>query len=116
MQAASEIVDWVKRHALWLFLLSVGAWTGAALLRSKRSAVETLGDALTIERAKDQIRFLKTAAEGIAAVDREKANEVLRLTNAIEQHKKTIAELYTGKPWPELSDADVLQALRDAGV
>lgn len=110
------VVDWIKRHALWLLLAVVGSWTGAALIRRRNNAVNTIDSALSVERAKARIATLRAESASVAAVDQQKANELLRIHNDIEQHKKDIAETYSGKPWAGMSDAEVQEALRAAGV
>jgi len=116
LRAIRAAFAWLEKHALWLLLLAAGVSTGAALLRNKASAVNTARAALAVQRAKDQLDALKKQARMIAAVDEAKANEVLKLSDAINRRKKDIVELYSGKPWAEMSDAEIEQALHDAGV
>jgi len=116
MGYALALVDWVKRHALWLLLMAVGSWTGAVLIRRRSNAVSTIDSALSVERAKARIAALRVESAGIAAVDQKKANELLRIHSDIEHHKKEIVEIYAGRPWASMTDAEVQEALRAAGV
>ena len=109
-------LDWIEKNILWLMLLAVGATTGAALLRNKSSAVNNARSALASQRLKDQLEGLRAKARKISAIDRDKANEALKLADAITQKKKAIAEVYSGKPWAEMADDEIERALRDAGV
>lgn len=110
------IVDWLKRHFQWIILLIAGAATGAALIRRKNNAVNTVHSALLLEQSKREIARLRERNVERIVVDQQKANELLKIHNDVEQHKRAIAEIYHGKSWAEMSDAEVQAALRAAGV
>jgi len=116
MKHVRAFAEWVQRHALCLLLIVIGAWTGAFLIRRRDNAVTTLNSARSVDRAKARIATLRAKSATIAALDQDKANELLRVHSDIEQHKRAIAEIYNGKPWSAMTDAEALAALKAAGV
>jgi hypothetical protein len=116
MKYVAEVAKWLERHALWLLLMVIGAWTGAALIRRRNNAVSTVRSALSVEKAKERIASLRAEGANVTAIDQEKANQLLRVHSDIEQQRKAIAEIYNGKPWAEMSDEEVQAALRASGV
>ncbi len=115
-KTALAVVEWVKRNGAWLLLVMLGAWTGAVLLRKRSSAVATLEQALAVQRSKTALEVLRTKQAALQRTDAEYANKVLQVSAEITAHKKAIAEAHTGKPWSQLSDDAVREALRAAGL
>jgi hypothetical protein len=111
-----RITAWVRTHLGYLVLLALGAFTGAALLRSRTSRISSFEAALELERRKRQIVKLHEQRMRLSPIDTETANEILRLSAEVEKHKQRIVEMHKGVPWDGLSDQDIRAALRDAGL
>lgn len=109
-------VAWVNAHAAALLLLTLGAWTGAVLIRRKTNQVNTIASALEVERTKARVKELEAQRKALRPLDEAKANEILRISAEIERRKKRVAELHGGKPWEEMGDDEVRRALREAGL
>jgi len=116
MRTLCTIGDWLKRHSMWLLLVVLGAWTGAALIRKRSSQVNTLESALAVQRSKQALQVLRKQQAKLVTSDRVVANEVLQVSAEITRHKRAIAEAHAGKGWDELSDDEVRAALREAGL
>lgn len=113
-QHLRAIVRWITANGAWLFLLLVGAWTGAALYRRKTNQINSVATALAVERAKTQVKVLQAQREALRPQDEAAANAIMKLSAKITDQKKLIAELHSGKAWEEMRDDEVSRALREA--
>ncbi len=111
-----ECAQWLKTNAAFLLLLVIGAFTGAALLRSKQSRINTIEAALEVERRKKKVVELSAQRMALRPVDEEKANAILRLSAEMAKHNKRIVELHSGQSWEQLPGEDIRRALRDVGL
>lgn len=113
---AALTLEWVRKHLLWLALILVGSFTAASVFRRRSNNISTMGEALDLQKAKKKIVVISEERKKLDVHDREAANKSLRLGAEITAQKKRIAEITTGQRWEELSDAEIEQALREAGL
>lgn len=106
--------DWLRSNMVWLGLLLLGAWTGAALYRRKTNQINSMAAALEVERAKAQVKVLTAQRLALKPLDANAANAVFKLSAQITDTKKRIAELHAGKSWEEMKDDEIRRALREA--
>lgn len=112
----SEGWEWLRRHAVWLLLLIVGAWVGARLYRSKSSSVSTISDARAVTKRVKEARALEREAATLDAHDEVAANRLIELNTRIATAKRQVAEQHTGRSWDTLSDTEIRNALKEAGL
>lgn len=106
--------SWLRANAVWLSLLALGAWTGAALYRRKTNQINSISAALEVERAKAKVKVLTAQRLALKPLDANAANAVFKISAQITDTKKRIAELHAGKPWEEMKDDEIRRALREA--
>lgn len=109
-------IDWIRRHVLFILLGILGCFTAAAVIRRKTNNVNTVGDAIAVQRARAKALVLKKQQNEIERKDATKADEILKLNQAIVEQHKVIAESVRGRPWEELSDTEIRESLREAGL
>jgi hypothetical protein len=112
----SLIAAFIRRHLLAIVALIIGGATAAAVLRRSTNKVSTIGDAISVQRAKVEVIKQTKIQADIERVDAGKANEILNVNQRIVEQHKVIAEAMTGEPWEKLSDAQIRAALREAGL
>lgn len=112
----ASLVRWLKTNAGVAFLCMTGAWTGALLLRRKGNQVNSVEQALELERHRAKVKTLRAQRLALRPLDRRKADEVMAVTQEIAKHHQRVAELMSGKPWGELSDEEIKRALFSAGL
>jgi len=116
MPLFTSVCRWLKTHAGAAFLCLIGAWTGAFLLKRKDNHVNSIEQALELERHKAKVKSLRQQRLALRPLDRRKADEVMAVTQEIAKHHQRVAELMSGKPWGELSDEEIKRALFSAGL
>lgn len=109
-------ISWIRRNALFLLLGAIGCFTAASVIRRKSNQVNTIGDAISVQRAKAQVLKLKKEQSAIRIKDATAAEKVLQLNQQIVEQHKVIAEATSGEPWEKLTDEQVRAALREAGL
>lgn len=109
-------ISWIRRHLLFILLGVVGCFTAAAVIRRKTNRVNSIGDAISVQRAKAQVLKLKKEQSAIRVKDAAAAEQVLQLNQKIVEQHKVIAEAASGEPWEKLSDEQIRAALREAGL
>lgn len=124
LHALGSAWRWTKMNAGWLLLMTLGAVTGAKLLRRKDSEVQSVKEALEVQKHKAAIENLKGRREEVlkqeaetARADREIQQKAAVLALDIAERKRRIAALHDKKLDVEaMTNSEVEEYFRNAGL
>jgi hypothetical protein len=115
---------WLKANIVWVFLMLLGAFTGAKLLKRKDSQVASLKEALAVERVKKDVALLRARREDILAQDaayevneQALAQKAIILTAEIrDKQRKALAIHNKQLDIYNMSDVELEEHFKNAGL
>jgi len=112
--ASSKAKAWCGNH--WKELLAGASTLLAFIFLARRNHTPAPVDPGKAAVLNSEVDALREHKERLEATDAKYAAHVSDLEASIALRERKVAELHTGKPWTEMSDDEVQNALKELGL
>lgn len=117
------MIGWIRKALVWLWshpaalVGAIGAFIGAFLMwRSDRNKVATLKDALTVQKAKNDIAKAEAQAELLEGQAGAAEPRVQELKKQIAESQRKVVVIAEGPHTKDLSDEEVADLFSRTGI